>query len=477
MSQRDRENLTVELVDANGNTTGTATVEDAHRNPGKRHRAFSAMLFDGKGNALIQRRAAGKLRFAGQWGPSTCGHPFPGETLSTAGQRRIFEELGASGVEVHEVGHVEYRITEPGGAYTEEEYDHVLIGFYNGTPRPDPEEIDEVRWIPVDELTKELANPSEGNVYGEWLKLVWETALPAAVESGAVRIESPQVHSDQEANTYAYYEYKRADTINIAAGDDDYVHSHFSVVPFNRAVLDLEGPARERAILRELHRLENIQSQEVLALCGDISPNARLLDTGCGRGGTAFHAYERFGCHVDGVDFSPFRVEHANSVARQRGITDRVAFYVGNMTSTGRPADHYDAVYVNEAAMHLESMYELCEEVARVLKPGGRFVFVEWTADDIAARQGAEVSAIDKNYYTCIQLRANALDAMLQNRLVPRRIEDRAKDVLPYWELRSESDHRTGVEEPFLRAFGNNILNYFMVMCDYQPEWTGEQRT
>jgi isopentenyl-diphosphate delta-isomerase len=277
MPQRDRENLTVELVDADGNTTGTATVEDGHRNPGKRHRSFSAMLFDGKGNTLIQRRAAGKLRFAGQWGPSICGHPFPGEILSTAGQRRIFEELGVSGVEVHEVGHVEYRITEPGGAYTEEEYDHVLIGFCNGTPHPDLEEIDEVRWIPVDELTKELANPSEDNVYGEWLKLVWETALPAAVESGAVRIESPQVHSDQETKIYAYYEYKRADTINIAAGDDDYVHSHFSVVPFNRAVLDLEGPARERAILRELHRLENIQSQEVLALFGDISPNARML--------------------------------------------------------------------------------------------------------------------------------------------------------------------------------------------------------
>ncbi|WP_370417677.1 isopentenyl-diphosphate Delta-isomerase [Streptomyces sp. QH1-20] len=463
--QSAREELLVDLVDDEGISVGTATVDAAHRTDVHKHRAFSVMLFDGRGHALIARRSTSKLRFPGVWGPSTCGHPASGVTLTSCGQRRIFEELGVSGVEVHEAGITQYRLGY--GDYTEDEYSHVLIGFSHGELNPDPQEVGEVRWMAVDDLTRELKD--HPSLYAQWLKPVWEVALPAAQASGMVSVGKDMLRSEREKDVYAYYEFKRADVINTDAGEDDYVHSHFSIFPYNRAALKVAEPHREKAVMRELHRIENLQAQALVDLLGDLPPTARVLDVACGRGGTSFFAYERFGCFVEGIDFSPYRIEYAQKVARQHGIADRVTFEVGNVNATGKPDGYYDAVYINEVAPHLDSVDDLCREVSRVLKPGGVFVFVEWIADSENARHTPEVKWIDRNYYTQIPSRPTVLKAMTGNGLYPRHLEDRAHDVLPYWELRQASKHRTGVESPFYTAFQNGILNYLRIVCDKQP--------
>ena len=58
---------TVVLVDGEDRETGRAEKLWAHRDGGVRHRAFSVMLRNGKGEWLLQRRAAGKYHFPGLW--------------------------------------------------------------------------------------------------------------------------------------------------------------------------------------------------------------------------------------------------------------------------------------------------------------------------------------------------------------------------------------------------------------------------
>ena len=488
-----RELEQVDLVDEEGNSIGQDTVAAAHTAPGELHRAFSVMLFDDQQRVLVQQRALSKTRFAGVWGPSCCGHPSSAATLETDAARRIQEELGVGVAGLRVIGHTSYIITSQGDG-VEREYDHILVGSCAGEPTPDPAEVAAVRWFTLEELRKNLA---EGDVpYGEWLApvvnvvIAWQqdsnSVLPGMPPSPGSRrsgirhaqegapMAQPQtfigpITSTHEEQCFEYWDNKRDDTINLQPGTDDYVHSHFSVIDYDHAVLDAPPESRERAILEELHRIENVQVDKFIDSLGPLDAGAAVLDNGCGRGGTVFRLHERYGCAIDGVDFSTYRLGFARDIAEQRGCSDLVHFFRGNMTDTGRPANHYDAVICNEAAEHLEDVEQMFPEIARLLKPAGRFALATWVANDVAGQRSDEVAKINANYVTRISTRAANLRGMVSNGLIPLSVQDLTSQAIPYFELRSHSAHRTGVETPFLSAFRRRLMNYLFIVAEYQP--------
>jgi isopentenyl-diphosphate delta-isomerase len=165
----DRELELVELVDRDGRATGTATVLDAHREPGQLHRAFSVLLLDPAGRTLLQQRAAVKTRFPLRWANACCGHPKPGEPVADAAARRMVDELGLSGVPLTEIGVYVYRAADPQTGRVEHEYDHVLLGRIDAaTPmRPDPAEVAALHWEQLDSLRSALDSTPE--TYAPWL--------------------------------------------------------------------------------------------------------------------------------------------------------------------------------------------------------------------------------------------------------------------------------------------------------------------
>lgn len=165
----DREAHLVELVDDEGRPIGAATVDRAHRLPGRLHRAFSIMLHDSQGRLLLQRRAAVKTRFPMRWANSCCGHPGPGEGLVAAATARLAEELGIDGVALTPVGTFIYRASDPGTGRVEYEYDHVLVGEVPTAleASPDPAEVAQLRWADPDSVDRSLATDPEA--YAPWL--------------------------------------------------------------------------------------------------------------------------------------------------------------------------------------------------------------------------------------------------------------------------------------------------------------------
>ena len=95
-----REHLLVALVDEAGLPIGACSVAEAHTAPGRRHRAFSVLLYDQAGRVLLQRRAAVKTRFASRWSNTCCGHPAPGEYTTDAAAGRLTTELGLTRVRI-----------------------------------------------------------------------------------------------------------------------------------------------------------------------------------------------------------------------------------------------------------------------------------------------------------------------------------------------------------------------------------------
>lgn len=156
---------TVILVDKNDREIGVEEKLKAHQK-GKLHRAFSIFIFNSKGELLLQKRAKGKYHSGGLWSNTCCSHPRPGEELLAAARRRLKEEMGFS-VELKEVGSFIYK-TKVNNVLFEHEYNHVIVGEFNGEPKINPEEAEDWKWIYFEDLKKDIAvNP---NNYTYWLK-------------------------------------------------------------------------------------------------------------------------------------------------------------------------------------------------------------------------------------------------------------------------------------------------------------------
>ena len=153
-------------VDEKDNVTGKEEKIKVHRE-GIFHRAFSIFVFNSKGELLLQKRARSKYHSGGLWTNTCCSHQRDGENLEEAIHRRLKEEMGFD-CELKEVFTFTYRVKFDDGL-VENEYDHVFFGKFDGKPEPNPEEVDEWKWISLEELRKDIRkNPDD---YTYWLKV------------------------------------------------------------------------------------------------------------------------------------------------------------------------------------------------------------------------------------------------------------------------------------------------------------------
>src|ERR1041385_2749249 len=204
-----------------------------------------------------------------------------------------------------------------------------------------------------------------------------QRALPAGFGGVNVEIteEDDVITSGYQRDLAARWNDKTDDPVNMRLGAvDGLYHHHCGLGDYDPAVLAAPEEERDERIIRELHRLETAQADALLDQLGDVGdvgPGDRLLDAGCGRGGTSFMANERFGCTVDGVTISEYQVGFAREQAALRGRQRQVRFHFRNMLDTGFPSGSYRAVWTNETTMYVD-LSDLFGEFARLLQPGGR---------------------------------------------------------------------------------------------------------
>ena len=148
------------LVDGCGQPIGHGEKMAVHRGEGMLHLAFSIFIFNARGRMLLQRRAVGKYHFGGLWSNACCGHPLKGETLEDEAHRRLRQELGFD-TQLRELFSFVYTATDVASGLTEREYDHVFCGEFDGDPRPCAEEIDELKWVDVTTVQREVAEHPE----------------------------------------------------------------------------------------------------------------------------------------------------------------------------------------------------------------------------------------------------------------------------------------------------------------------------
>ncbi len=159
-------------VDSADRETGRMEKLEAHLT-GTLHRAFSVFVFNSRGDLLIHRRAEGKYHSAGLWSNTCCSHPFPGEEVAQAAARRLKEEMGME-AELQKCYAFIYR-AEVGGGLIEHEYDHVFFGRSDRDPLPDPEEVQDWKWVAPEVILADMDNHPA--LYTAWFRIAFPGVL------------------------------------------------------------------------------------------------------------------------------------------------------------------------------------------------------------------------------------------------------------------------------------------------------------
>jgi isopentenyl-diphosphate delta-isomerase len=207
------------LVDENDNIVGHDNKYNAHRfcptlaPSGLLHRAFSVFLFNSDGKLLLQQRAKEKITFPNVWTNTCCSHPLycseeidSSSSVATgdvsgvkrAAQRKLKHELGI--IEdiplenMKYLGRLHYcaadkNIQSEGFRWGEHEIDYILFMQADVTVLPNPEEIQDYKYVTLKEL-QHMMNPELGLEWSPWFSIFAKSYLPVWWEDLSVTIKS-----------------------------------------------------------------------------------------------------------------------------------------------------------------------------------------------------------------------------------------------------------------------------------------------
>jgi len=111
-----------------------------------------------------------------------------------------------------------------------------------------------------------------------------------------------------------------------------------------------------------------------------LSQGDHVLDMACGRGSSAVHLAERFGCHVTGLDYGARNIVAAHTLAEERGVSILTTFRQGDAEGLPFDDETFDAVISECSFCAFPDKAQTAAEMARVLRPGGRLGLTDLTA-------------------------------------------------------------------------------------------------
>lgn len=129
-------------------------------------------------------------------------------------------------------------------------------------------------------------------------------------------------------------------------------------------------------IEKHAHALTN--SNQVLAKIARVRPGDRVLDAGCGLGGSSFWLASECAAEVVGISPVAHQIAKAREIARARSLDELVRFEQADYTRTTFPDGSFDVVWALESLCHAAHKEAFYSEAARLLRPGGRLVVAEY---------------------------------------------------------------------------------------------------
>ena len=168
-----------------------------------------------------------------------------------------------------------------------------------------------------------------------------------------------------------------------------------------------------------------------LAHAAGITAADRVLDIGGGIGGPARQLAQRFGCHVTVVDLTAEYCAVGQTLTSWTRLAEHVSFVHASALEMPFADATFDVGWTQHASMNIADKAGLYREIARVVRPGGRFAFfdilagptqpihfpVPWAADPsfnfLASPEDTRALIVDAGFRETAWIVDDALDAEL----------------------------------------------------------------
>jgi len=114
-----------------------------------------------------------------------------------------------------------------------------------------------------------------------------------------------------------------------------------------------------------------------------LGPDTRVLDIGAGYGGAARYMAKTYKAPVVCLNISEKENERNRMLSKEQGLDDLVSVKYGSFEEIPEPDASFDVVWSQDAILHSGNRVKVLQEVARVLKPGGQFIFTDPMQADV----------------------------------------------------------------------------------------------
>ena len=148
-------------------------------------------------------------------------------------------------------------------------------------------------------------------------------------------------------------------------------HTHLGFYPSGNKKIDFR-----KAKVQFVHELIKWSDLDKLP------KGSRILDVGCGIGGSARILAKYYGFNVTGITISPAQVKRARELTPSELNCN---FQVMDALNLKFDDGTFDAVWSIEAGAHMNDKTKFADEVLRTLRPGGFLALADWNSRDLIA--------------------------------------------------------------------------------------------
>lgn len=206
-------------------------------------------------------------------------------------------------------------------------------------------------------------------------------------------------------------------------------------------------PERGVAIGEAPHAAQ-IHLINTVATKASVSEGERVLDVGCGMGGSSIHLARERGCDMTGITLSPVQRLWAATSAKFSGVGSRTRFRHADAEQVKFSVGEFDVVWSVECTEHLFDKPAFFRKATTWLKPGGRMAICAWLAGRNAnTPEGHEqVRQVCENFL-CPSLGSEEdyVGWMTADGLEMVEVADWTDRVLTTWEICERRVRRTGM--------------------------------
>jgi len=121
-----------------------------------------------------------------------------------------------------------------------------------------------------------------------------------------------------------------------------------------------------------------------------------VLDLGSGYGGAARVLASEYGAQVTCLNLSAVENERNRAMTRAAGLEDQITVVDGSFDSVPFDGPRFDLAWSQDAILHAPNRRAVLDEVARVLKPGGDFIFTDPMQADALQSKDALLPIYDR---------------------------------------------------------------------------------